>query len=326
MTALCGLVLAGCDSSQVGEAAAKPHPGGPPQPALARKKEPAPAPLPALPQKKEPPLESPQTPPLTGKYYVMNGEKYYLLASAEGFVEEGMASWYGRRFQGRKTSSGERYDMHELTAAHPTLPFDCLVRVVNLENSREVTVRINDRGPFEGEGRVIDLSYAAAKALGMIRPGKALVRIEGLCSDGEGTAFQGEVKQVLAGDTLEVATRDRVVTVRLRAADSPEIGQPWGGRARDFTSDLLLGKVVVVRVSGAAAEGQVEAVVQLPDGRSLSAELVKAGLAWWRQDYQGQGRMLAALHLEAQYAGRGLWSDPAPVPPWEWRRLNGETR
>lgn len=94
-----------------------------------------------------------------------------------GRVQEGMASWYGQEFHGRKTSSGEPYDMQRLTAAHPTLPLGTLVRVTNLENHRTVVVRINDRGPFV-KGRVIDLSYAAARVLDMVEQGTCRVRLE----------------------------------------------------------------------------------------------------------------------------------------------------
>ncbi len=92
-------------------------------------------------------------------------------------AEEGLASWYGGKFQGRRTASGERFDTNKLTAAHKTLPFDTTVKVTNLENDRTVEVRINDRGPFV-EGRVIDLSRAAAEALGMTGRGVARVSLE----------------------------------------------------------------------------------------------------------------------------------------------------
>jgi rare lipoprotein A len=87
-----------------------------------------------------------------------------------------MASWYGTKFDGRRTANGERYDMHQLTAAHPTLPFGTLVQVTNVENGRQVVVRINDRGPF-GRRRLIDLSYAAARELRMVGPGTARVEL-----------------------------------------------------------------------------------------------------------------------------------------------------
>ncbi len=92
-------------------------------------------------------------------------------------VQIGIASWYGGEFHGRRTSSGEIFDQNEMTAAHPTLPFGTIVEVTNLENGRAATVRINDRGPFV-RGRIIDLSYAAARVLGVVGPGTARVRIE----------------------------------------------------------------------------------------------------------------------------------------------------
>jgi rare lipoprotein A len=95
----------------------------------------------------------------------------------EGNSQTGIASWYGGEFHGRLTSSKEVYDMNDLTAAHNTLPLGSQVVVTNLENGRSVVVRINDRGPF-AKNRVIDLSYAAAKSIGLIGPGTARVRIE----------------------------------------------------------------------------------------------------------------------------------------------------
>lgn len=96
---------------------------------------------------------------------------------ASGYVEVGEASWYGPGFHGQLTSSREIFNMEDLTAAHPTLPFGTMVQVTNLENSRIVTVRINDRGPFV-KNRIIDLSYASARMLGLIGPGTAKVRLE----------------------------------------------------------------------------------------------------------------------------------------------------
>ena len=94
----------------------------------------------------------------------------------ERALAQGIASWYGQKFHGRKTASGERFDMHELTAAHPSLPFGTLVEVRNLDNGRKVVVRINDRGPSVA-GRIIDVSHAAAVELGMIDRGVAEVAL-----------------------------------------------------------------------------------------------------------------------------------------------------
>jgi rare lipoprotein A len=90
--------------------------------------------------------------------------------------QRGYASWYGPNFHGRRTANGERYDMHEMTAAHPSLPFGTLVTVRNTQNGREAIVRVNDRGPFS-KGRILDLSYEAAKQLGVVGPGTAIVEL-----------------------------------------------------------------------------------------------------------------------------------------------------
>ncbi len=113
------------------------------------------------------------------KPYTVLGKRYEPLASHEGFVQNGVASWYGKDFHGKKTSSGEVYDMNAMTAAHKTLPLGVYVNVRNAENGREAVLRINDRGPFVKD-RVIDLSYAAAKKLGVDMAGTARVRIEAL--------------------------------------------------------------------------------------------------------------------------------------------------
>lgn len=97
--------------------------------------------------------------------------------STEPLVLEGTASYYADEFHGRQTSNGETYDMHALTAAHRTLPFNTLLKVTNLGNGRSIVVRVNDRGPFK-EGRIVDLSYEAARRLEMIGPGTALVRLQ----------------------------------------------------------------------------------------------------------------------------------------------------
>jgi rare lipoprotein A len=115
--------------------------------------------------------------------YVVFGKRYYVLDSSEGFVQRGIASWYGTKFHGRQTSSGEVYNMHAMTAAHKTLPLPVYVHVKNLDNGRSTVVRVNDRGPFIS-GRIIDLSYAAAKKLGVDGPGTANVEISVL-SKGE---------------------------------------------------------------------------------------------------------------------------------------------
>ncbi len=108
--------------------------------------------------------------------FKINGKIYYSLDKFDDFVQYGKASWYGKKFHGRKTSSGEVYNMYAKTAAHKTLPLGIYVMVVNRENGRYTVVRINDRGPFV-KGRIIDLSYSAAKEIGLIGPGVAKVKV-----------------------------------------------------------------------------------------------------------------------------------------------------
>jgi len=115
----------------------------------------------------------------TGKPYKVMGQWYYPLASAADYNKTGVASWYGKKFHGKKTANGERYDMHTMSAAHKTLPMPTMVRVTNLDNGRSVVVRVNDRGPFV-KSRIIDLSYAAARSLGYDQKGTAHVRVQTL--------------------------------------------------------------------------------------------------------------------------------------------------
>lgn len=111
--------------------------------------------------------------------YTVLGKTYRVMDSAQGYREKGIASWYGNKFHGRPTSSFEPYDMYKFTAAHKSLPLPSFVRVVNLDNGRSVVVRVNDRGPFH-DGRIIDLSYAAAVRLGMHLKGTAMVEVQAI--------------------------------------------------------------------------------------------------------------------------------------------------
>ncbi len=142
---------------------------------------------PAPPRHELPVPEKPSEPEVRKDYeqapgtYTVLGQTYTPLPTARGFQEEGIASWYGPKFHGKKTASGEVFNMYEMTAAHRLLPMHTKVEVTNLENHRKVTLRINDRGPFVND-RVIDLSFAAARKLEMIGPGTAPVRVRAVGS------------------------------------------------------------------------------------------------------------------------------------------------
>jgi rare lipoprotein A len=111
--------------------------------------------------------------------YVVFGKRYHVMSKGEGYKERGIASWYGKKFHGRRTSSGEPYDMHAMTAAHKTLPLPTYVRVTNLKNKRQVILKVNDRGPFH-DNRIIDLSHTAAVKLGIKATGTGWVEVEAI--------------------------------------------------------------------------------------------------------------------------------------------------
>jgi len=132
------------------------------------------------------PLSKSGNPP----FYDALGQRYFVMQSAVGYVERGVASWYGPGFHRVATSNGERYDMYGMTAAHKTLPLPCYVQVTNLTNGKSIVVRVNDRGPFK-TGRIIDLSYTAAAKLDMLRAGTALVEVRAL-TPGQSTAVENQ--------------------------------------------------------------------------------------------------------------------------------------
>lgn len=117
--------------------------------------------------------------PRTQESYVINNKRYYPIPSAEGYSQKGIASWYGGKFHGRRTSNGEIYNKYSMTAAHKTLPMNTMLLVKNLENGKKTVVRINDRGPFV-RGRIVDLSYKAAKELGIVKEGISRVKATAL--------------------------------------------------------------------------------------------------------------------------------------------------
>lgn len=134
-----------------------------------------------------------------GKPYKINGVTYYPMESADGYSEEGIASWYGPGFHGKLTANGERYNQKAMTAAHKTLPLPTLVKVDNLENGKSVIVRVNDRGPYS-KGRIIDLTEVAARRLGMIDKGTARVRVSVLSEDPDCYISHGERVNIDRGD------------------------------------------------------------------------------------------------------------------------------
>lgn len=150
--------------------------------------------------------------------YTVFGRSYAPVVNREPMRERGMASWYGKKFHGQKTSSGEIYDMFAMTAAHKTLPLPSYAKVTNVRNGKSVVVRVNDRGPFHGD-RIIDLSYAAAERIGIAQAGSGLVEVERVFEAPVATAARGAP----VGDAAAPA-RSALVETPLVAADS---GSLW---------------------------------------------------------------------------------------------------
>lgn len=142
--------------------------------------------------------------------YRVFGETYRVLDSAEEFKEWGVASWYGKKFHGRETSSGEIYDMYQMTAAHKHLPIPTFVRVTRVDTGKSIVVKVNDRGPFVGD-RIIDLSFAAASELGMVESGKMDVYIEALSTH--------HVMEPLLTEPLDYSTEQQAALISAEPVD-----------------------------------------------------------------------------------------------------------
>jgi rare lipoprotein A len=156
------------------------------------------------------------TPPRTRRgnpaFYEVMGQRYYVATTSEGYRETGVASWYGKQFHGLPTAGGEIYDMHELTAAHKTLPIPTWVEVTNLRNDASVIVKVNDRGPFV-DNRIIDLSFAAARQLGMVEAGTGMVEVRALGTPATGTD-QTTARLVTPAASTAIAPASSVMPTR----------------------------------------------------------------------------------------------------------------
>ena len=180
--------------------------------------------------------------------YTVFGTNYVPMPQLQPFRQRGIASWYGRRFHGNKTASGERYDMYAMSAAHPTLPIPSYVKVTNLANGRSVVVRVNDRGPFHAS-RIIDLSYAAAYRLGFIQAGSARVELQSVLP-------QAQSQQ--AGVYVQVgafSSRENAESLRARVARELE----W---LQDTVQVLLSGELWRLHVGPYRSQEDARSVAQ----------------------------------------------------------------
>jgi rare lipoprotein A len=207
-------------------------------------------------------------------FYDVAGKRYFVLASAEGYKERGVASWYGPTFHEKNASNGDAYDMYAMTAAHKTLPLPAYVRVTNLGNGRSVVLRVNDRGPFVGT-RLIDLSYTAAWKLDMLKQGTAFVEIEaivpgtlesaatGIASSAPTTLAATATLYIQAG-AFGVEDNARRLAERLKGAgiDSVALRRPNGSsrvwRVRiGPVADVTAYDQVLAKLQGLGVEGRL---------------------------------------------------------------------
>ena len=189
------------------------------------------------------------------KNYEVLGQHYTVLADSIGYQQRGIASWYGTKFHGRKTSNGEIYDMYGMTAAHKTLPIPSYVRVINLKNQRSVVVRINDRGPFHGN-RIIDLSYAAAVKLGIQQAGTGYVEVT----------------------TIEPAVQESVAAVKpVKQTASEKLYLQIGAFSNQFNARQLQEKVSAIQLADArlkVSQSQGDTLYKVQIGPLVSIENV----------------------------------------------------
>lgn len=190
--------------------------------------------------------------------YTVLGKTYQVLPDSRGFIEEGIASWYGNKFHGRPTANGEVYSMYGMTAAHKNLPIPSYVRVTNLNNGRQVVVRVNDRGPFH-EGRVIDLTYAAASKLGFVKQGTAPVRVEAV---GPGDQPQSSLRAnaVPQVSVSQAAVVDRAAASATALAQRPKAPAPANSAGYQLPSNTFL------QVGAFSAQASAENLLHRIDG------------------------------------------------------------
>ena len=215
--------------------------------------------------------------------YIVLGKSYSVLPSAEGYDETGIASFYGNKFHGRRTSSLEVYDMYAFSAAHKTLPLPSFARVTNLANGKSVVVRVNDRGPFH-DGRIIDLSYAAAVKLGVDRTGTARVEVRGL-SAGENARNDYD------------AVASRATSTALPAGVHIATGKPQPASA----IDKLVSALPIAAANAGERTPQAVAPVMAASSSVLAAVPANTD---WRFDMRQDGRTMSADEFDAWMLSR----------------------
>ena len=196
--------------------------------------------------------------------YRVFGKTYVPLSTAKGYEQRGIASWYGKKFHGKRTSNGETYDMYEMTAAHKTLPLPSYVSVTNLDNKKTIIVRVNDRGPFVGD-RIIDLSYAAATKLDLVRPGTGPVLVRAIDPKGTGYDTLSSRSHYLSVGTFSKRDNAAKLQTKLRSV---------GFRNTEIAKKVSSGRTLYqVRIGPVDVNKDVDSLIRKV-GRHLSEEPV----------------------------------------------------
>lgn len=244
--------------------------------------------------------------------YVVRGQRYFTMDSADGYSARGVASWYGPNFHGRTASNGEVYDMYRLTAAHKTLPLPTYARVTHLENGRSVVVKINDRGPFSGD-RILDLSFAAALRLGMVKDGTAMVDIQALSPE-EMMVMSGPENKLgidfyyANADGTEAVDPVEAPVAEILATSDPQVPAKVAATNIDDTPILAEPIIEPVAAEPVAAETMIEPSAGASDVLSSDAAESSAGAMT-----EDDGITDSVLPVVANAAGQNLTTVPAAV-------------
>jgi len=229
--------------------------------------------------------------------YSVLGKTYRVLPESDGFKERGIASWYGNKFHGRRTSNGEIYNMYGMTAAHKNLPIPSYVKVTNLDNGRSIVVRVNDRGPFH-EGRVIDLSYAGASKLDYLKQGTARVEVEALPMAAGYSDVTTHAFSTVSARAAGVKTLPR--TAVPEQSQLPAAGEQAGHRLPNNT--FLQVGAFSRQLSAQVLQQRVAALTSLPVRLSNSA----GAKSLWRVQVGPMNSNLVVMNLRAALESEGL--------------------
>ncbi|MDC0221148.1 septal ring lytic transglycosylase RlpA family protein [Gammaproteobacteria bacterium] len=208
--------------------------------------------------------------------YSVLGKTYQVLPTEEGYRERGVASWYGEKFHGHKTSNGEVFDMYQVSAAHKSLPIPSFLQVTNLDNNRSIVVRVNDRGPFHGD-RIVDLSYAAALKLGYAERGTARVELEAIIANGSDSDRAGARNRIV---NLETGNRavSREKYLQVGAFSDVNLAREVSEKLRVMTKRPVIISTINNMASGVLHRVRIGPVNDPGEIRRITQSVVAASL------------------------------------------------